>query len=410
LSSRHRAASGPVPDATIVVGPLAARPATSLPATVQVAPDELVFRLAAGAVFSLLGERKMLFAQRQQKIFGLNDIAAYLACRLADGCRITDLADALVERGIGAEAAAGFVRHLFLTLSEQRLLRTRTALAAGAPVRVQHLEIAGAAAMLRYHDARLAERVAPIFAHLAARPTAIGLRYDLFRAGDFVLIRSGGEEEEAVVFAARQTAPALKGLLTDAILANAADAIVMHAACLGTGRGEGLLLLGAPGAGKSTLSLGLLQRGFAYGGDDIALLRPDGRVQGAPFALALKAGSWKLAEMLAPRIAKGPIYRRLDRKRVRYLSPESEAIAGPLSPRWVVLLRRRKEGAASLRAAEPVLALSEILGEACSSDQRLSAGQFATLARCLNAAQVHELTYSDLDGAADALTRLCEIA
>jgi hypothetical protein len=398
-----------VPDATIVAGPLAARPATALPASAQAAPDELVFRLAPGAVFSLLGERKMLFAQRQQKIFELNDIAAYLACRLAEGCRITDLANALVERGIGAEAAAGFIRHFFLTLSEPRLLRATPPCAAGAPVHVQHLEIAGAAVMLCYHDARLAERVAPIFAHLAIGPKAIRTRHDLYRAGDFVLIRSGGEEE-AVVFAARQAAPALKGLLTDAILASAADGIVMHAACLGTGRGEGLLLLGAPGAGKSTLSLGLLRRGFSYGGDDIALLQPDGGVQGAPFALTLKAGSWKLAQMLAPGFAKGPIHRRLDRKRVRYLSPAPGAVAGRITPRWVILLRRRKDGPASLRPAEPALALSEILGEACSSDQRLSKAQFTTLARYLNGAQVHELAYSDLDGAADALTRLCDIA
>jgi hypothetical protein len=368
----------------------------------------LNFTLEPGNIFRLLGDRKVLFAQRQQKVFGLNDVAAYLVCRLADGTTIAELGSALAERGIAAEAAGRFIRHLFLTLSSHRLLRARPPASAKTVVYEQNLEVAGVAARLCYHDASLVTRLAPVFAHLESGTGKLATRHDLFRVEDFVLIRSGDDEGEALVFAAAQAAPAIKGLLTDAILSNADEAVVMHSACLEAG-GGGLLLMGAPGAGKTTLTFGLLHRGFRYGGDDIARLDPNGLVEGAPFALALKSGSWRLAEALAPGITAQPIHRRLDRKRVRYFSPERELIAGPLAPRWVVLLRRRKDGPARLNRVEPAMILSEIISGASSSNQQLSAQQFATLSRFLNTAGLYVMHYSRLDGAVDALTRLCTV-
>jgi hypothetical protein len=53
--------------------------------------------------------------------------------------------------------------------------------------------------------------------------------------------------------------------------------------------------------------------------------------------------------------------------------------------------------------------LSEIISGASSSNQQLSARQFATLSRFLNTAALYVMHYSRLDGAVDALTRLCTV-
>ncbi|WOH56115.1 MULTISPECIES: hypothetical protein [Bradyrhizobium] len=42
----------------------------------------------------------------------------------------------------------------------------------------------------------------------------------------------------------------------------------------------GLLLCGQPGAGKSTLALELVDAGFQYAGDDVALIGADGTICG----------------------------------------------------------------------------------------------------------------------------------
>jgi hypothetical protein len=49
----------------------------------------------------------------------------------------------------------------------------------------------------------------------------------------------------------------------------------LHAACLATGPGDGVLIAGASGAGKSTLALGLAHAGMRFLSDDIVFLSAD---------------------------------------------------------------------------------------------------------------------------------------
>jgi hypothetical protein len=58
-------------------------------------------------------------------------------------------------------------------------------------------------------------------------------------------------------------------------LLRARDHYALHAACLVSRANEGLLIVAAPGSGKSTLTLGLLGRGWRYLSDDAVLLRRD---------------------------------------------------------------------------------------------------------------------------------------
>ena len=68
--------------------------------------------------------------------------------------------------------------------------------------------------------------------------------------------------------------------------------LVFDAAAL-VRNGRMLLVSGHPGAGKTTLTLALVDAGFGFAGDDLALLNSEGRVTGVPFAPAIKAGVGK---------------------------------------------------------------------------------------------------------------------
>jgi hypothetical protein len=347
-------------------------------------------------------------AQRQQKIFALNEVAAYIAGRLADGARLAVLSDELCERGIAEADARRFVRQLFGMLGQERLLVADVPSSPAAPMHVQHIEVAGFAAILRYHEASLADRVAPAFAHLVNASRSPCESYDLFRTEEFVLVKCGSARE-AFVFTQEQAAPALKGFLTDHMLSAADDSIALHAACL-VKNGRGLLVIGTPGAGKTTLTLGLSEAGFGYGGDDIAFLHADGSVEGAAFPMALKPGSWELARACAPGREAAPVHRRLDGKRVRYLPPASSPHGAAVRPKWLVIPRRRKSGPATLNAIEPAQALSEILRDAHSSTHGVTERQFRALLDLVGGVDLHELHYSELGDAVDAITRLCSRA
>jgi hypothetical protein len=64
----------------------------------------------------------------------------------------------------------------------------------------------------------------------------------------------------------------------------------LHAACLATGDGRGVLLAGPSGAGKSTLALALARGGMSFVSDDVVFLVPDvgsGKVRVLGFADAV---------------------------------------------------------------------------------------------------------------------------
>ena len=63
--------------------------------------------------------------------------------------------------------------------------------------------------------------------------------------------------------------------------------MLLHASCVALG-GAGLLLLGAPGAGKSSMALRLMERGWGLVADDQVVIAttPQGLLASAPPALA----------------------------------------------------------------------------------------------------------------------------
>lgn len=370
--------------------------------------------IAAGTAFAVVGRRKLLFSETRQEIFELNDMAAYIWCRLEEGDPPSVAAGRLVDLGVPAGDADGYVRDMLSDWHRLGLIIATGGYSAAAMTsepddRRQRLDLAGLSIEIRYATDALARLAAPAFVHLqgggpwppAGSPT---LLLSIEAEGDLFRLWSCGQDIGA--FDLDEIVPALKAQLTADVLACADYSVAIHAAALACDR-RMMLLCGEPGAGKTTLAIALSHRGFDYAGDDIALLMPTGQVKGVPFSASVKAGAWPLVSGIRPDVGPLRIFRRSDDQQVRYLPPAAPPVTEALSLGWVVLLRRQPGGPAVLTPVDRIEAMRALLAEAAAPGQRLSASAFGVLVEAMAGADCSILTYADLDDAVRELRRAC---
>lgn len=362
------------------------------------------YRLADGVTLLFLGGRKILFSERRQQLFDLNDCAAFLACRLEEGgATFGALADALAGKGVAAGAAAAVVRDLLLAWSREALLVADGVSGRAPPAhRRQSIAVAGVALSIAYGNAALSALMAPLFAHLEARPHGSSVDYEVCAADGLVLI--GRQGRPAAIVTERQAAPALKALLLEEVMAGADALTALHAACL-VRNGGAMLLSGAPGAGKSTLALALMATGFGYGGDDVTLLGRGALVRGLPFAPAVKAGSWRRIGHLGHALRDVPVHYRLDDRPVRYV-PLRESCSNWTPFQWLILLNRQRGASPALTPCPPAQALSHLIAGASSPSGRMSIACLQSFLAMLSNNQCRTLTYSDASQAVPLLNAL----
>ncbi|MGK7867622.1 hypothetical protein [Falsiroseomonas sp. E2-1-a20] len=352
--------------------------------------------------FGVIDGRNILFSAADQKLFEINDAAAHLWRCIEDGLAQQDILGELVAAGLAPAAAR---RHLDAAIREWIKLDFIRQVPEPSPgqVRRQDLLVAGVATRIRHAPAPGPD-LAPIFAHLECPGPAPEVTLDvierdggvdLFRDGDLLL--SCPREEAAT---------ALKAQVMNEVLGRGTYELALHAAALLQG-GRMLLFSGRPGAGKTTLALALAGPGFGFAGDDLVLLAADGRATGVPFAPAVKPGAWDLLAAARPDIGEAPVFRRPDRKRVRYPLPQALVPSRPHPIGWLLRLDRRPGAKASLTPVDPPTALRWMLQDAYAEGRVLTPAGFEALRLALRPAQVHRLTYSRLEDAMELLHGAC---
>lgn len=265
------------------------------------------------------------------------------------------------------------------------------------------LSVAGALVHLHL-PASLVPPVLRLLGHLRTSAPASATQLTVRFANGRVILEQPGKPDWTC--RAEQAVPALKAQLVEAMLCCAPHDLALHAAAV-VERGRLAVLLGRPGAGKSSMAIALSQAGLALAADDVALLDATGHVTGLPFPHTAKSGSWLLLARLFPDLALREPYLRPDGQRVRYILPERFAPSVPTPVGAIVTLDRRETGRAVLEDADPLDALTELLADAAGRNDRLTDRAFVGLTAAVRRARCLRLSYADLIEARDLLlTRL----
>ena len=244
----------------------------------------------------------------------------------------------------------------------------------------------------------------PLFSHLEDSQADADHSIILTEQDGRVSIICDGVEE--VACALPEFVPSLKAMLLEKLLATPGYEVALHVASLL--KNDRLLLLSAQsGVGKSTLTAALLQNGFGYCGDDLALVDKLGRARGAPFAITLKSGASVPLASFIPALTAQPIFSRLDRKRVRYLVPGTVASVVAERVGWIVVLKREQSAKTMLNRIDKMDALRLLLKSGYSREGRLTTFGFKAMVAMLNGAECFRLTYSDLGEAVALLEGVC---
>ena len=188
-------------------------------------PDSL--RPAGDTSFTLLGDKPVLFSEFNQKIYELNEMAAFIWCYLSDGKSTEAIVSELSEMGLSREESKNYVVNALRAWFDLGLLVVDWRFHESMSTCVR---IGGVSISIQSSNKHLAEIVASIF---DVDPPEI---LDPEGAEQFEIVEYDGvahvfqNKKSAFICPLEELAPALKALLTQHILGRDSSQAAFHAA------------------------------------------------------------------------------------------------------------------------------------------------------------------------------------
>ncbi len=145
------------------------------------------------------------------------------------------------------------------------------------------------------------------------------------------------------------------------VVASAEPYVLVHSGAVTAPDGRVLLLPGTSGSGKSTTTLGLVQRGFRYLSDELAVLDPTcGHVLPFPRPIALKAGT----RAAMPEVDRMAVFAPADPSHTVHVAPDplhgsGATASAPVA--WVAFPTYQPELPTSLEPLAPAAVCQELL-------------------------------------------------
>jgi hypothetical protein len=352
-----------------------------------------------------IGGRSILFCEARQVLYGLNSTADRIWRSLAEDGRPVDARRRLMDLGLADNDARAFVEDVTLSWLHGGQLAPQEALSClqQRASATRTLRIDEFAVRLNFFGVDPDEADA-VFGQFASDEGATALTLSIVSCANQIFLFEGHRPLGS--FEADEWIPQLKATLTEHYAAKVRGAFLIHAAFLVRGD-RGILLSGAPGAGKTTLCVALARSGYEYQGDDIVRLESNGKATGTPFAACVKATAWPLVASYAPEIADLPVYHRSDDKDVRYL-PVPPVKRRPRSIDFVLLLSRQPGATPAFEPVEPLDAFSTLLESAFSAKGAIAAPALKTFANAIEGAASFRFVYSNLADAIGAIKDLTD--
>lgn len=300
-----------------------------------------------------------------------------------------------------------------LTQPDGASLLTKAASAAlrqpSAPVITARYRMLDTIICLRFSSNAEADRIAPVVAHLACEdPEPAHCILDFLEIdGGHVMLADGVPVEYCsdIASLAPLVKTTIRGIATD----RHRFLLEIHAGVVAAGE-HCLLLPGAPGRGKTTLTAALVCAGFRYFSDEVALIEePDCAVRSFPLSLGIKPGAVEALATRFPAIRQLDVHIREDEQRVRYLSPpgyDSE-LPQTMPVRWIVFPSYDPHAETRLKPISRTDALRRLMGECMVLPELLDESRVHAMVRWLRNVECMELPLSSLDGAVDLIQNLC---
>ncbi len=186
--------------------------------------------------------------------------------------------------------------------------------------------------------------------------------------------------------------------------------LIVHSAVVECS-GRALLLPADPGSGKSTLTAGLVHRGFRLLSDEHSLIRPeDGRVVPIPRPIALKNESIAVIKGLGPELVFGPTFHDTEKGDVTHLRPFEDSVRradDTAAPGFVVFPKFVRGGNHRLEPVAKAAAMMELVDN-CINYGVLGSAGYRALARLVQESVCLALDFDDLPRALDELSSLLE--